>query len=611
MPTSSLRSHAVTSRSSSIFVFTLTLLRVLVITATLLGHTAGAFASPHMPRSPLRSQHTTWQQAGIAGRIAFVSTRDSFRGEVYTMRTDGTGIVRLTTNNAEETDLQWSPDGTRLLFAKDTEIYVMKADGTQQTRLTISGYADRSPTWSPDGRRIAYVSSAFRIEDQIFVMNADGSNPRQLTTDLPINPQDLQWSPDGTEFVFAAPTGGIYTLKADGTGLTDIAQDSTAESPAWSPDGEKIAFVSRRDGNDEVYVMNADGTEQALLSRNRYNDADPTWSPDGSYIAFTSTSDSARGEVYIMNADGSNPRRVTNNTVDEYTLAWSASSSTFPYAVHLPLIVNARSPEALPGRIAFISTRDHYQGEVYMMKTDGTGVVRLTTNTAKESSLQWSLDGTRLLLAAQRDGNDEIITLAADGRDEVRLTTNEYTDAFPSWSPDGKRIAYVSSSFRVNNQIFVMNADGSEQRQLTTDLPINPQDLQWSPDGTQFVFAAPTGGIYTLKADGTGLTDIAQDSTAELPAWSPDGEKIAFVSRRDGNDDVYVMNADGTQQTLLSNNRYNDGDPAWSPDGRYIAFTSTSDSNQDDVYIMNADGTQPVRVTNSDADETSLTWTRD
>jgi Tol biopolymer transport system component len=120
----------------------------------------------------------------------------------------------------------------------------------------------------------------------------------------------------------------------------------------------------------------------------------------------------------------------------------------------------------------------------------------------------------------------------------------------------------------------------------------------WSPDGTKIAFerlSAGNGQIYTMNADGTNQTNISNNAADEtFPAWSPDGTKIAFQSFREGDNDIYTMNPDGTNQTDISNNSLHDGDPSWAPDGTKIAFNNDDDFN---VYVMNADGSNVTRLT--------------
>ena len=160
----------------------------------------------------------------------------------------------------------------------------------------------------------------------LYVVNSDGSGLRNLTPKLAAGGRpglgpasDPAWSPDGQKLAFVRLNAGhgepIYVVKADGSGLRNLTPKPVGAyaAPAWSPDGRKIAFVSDRDGNSEVYVMNANGSGQRNLTRNPAFDADPAWSPDGRKIAFVSNRDGNYG-VYVMNADGSGQRRLAQHS---------------------------------------------------------------------------------------------------------------------------------------------------------------------------------------------------------------------------------------------------------------------------------------------------------
>ena len=253
----------------------------------------------------------------------------------------------------------------------------------------------------------------------------------------------------------------------------------------------QIAFNSQRDGNREVYVMDVDGKNQRNLTNNPAEDAWPSWSPNGQKIAFVSDRDWDTGlgwEIYVMDADGRNQRNLTNNpALQEYAPAWSPDGQ----------------------RIAFYSDRDG-NPEIYVMDADGKNQLRLTNNPANDSAPAWSPDGQKIAFDTNRDGNREIYIMDADGQNQLNLTTNPAFDAGPSWSPDGQRIAFyrVDTPDGVWDgqlcEIYVIDADGKNQRRLTNN---NVEDMNpdWSPDGQRIAFQSDRDGnseIYVMDADG-------------------------------------------------------------------------------------------------------------
>src|SRR5207302_497004 len=180
---------------------------------------------------------------------------------------------------------------------------------------------------------------------------------------------------------------------------------------ANGPFNGKIAFETDRDGNKEIYVMNADGTGQVNISNNPALDANPYWSPDGTKITFDSNRD-GNFEIYVMNADGSNQTRLTFNTATDSASSWSPDGT----------------------KIAFQSFRDG-NFEIYVMNADGTNQTRLTNNSAKDLFPKWSPDGKQIVFQSNRDGNDEIYVMDTNGANQTRLTNNTADDFVPNWQP--------------------------------------------------------------------------------------------------------------------------------------------------------------------------------
>lgn len=327
---------------------------------------------------------------------------------------------------------------------------------------------------------------------------------------------------------------------------------------AAAQEGEgRIAFYSNRDGNDEIYVMNADGSGVTNLTNNPAKDLEPDWSPDGSKIAFRSYRDGAL-DIYVMNADGSEVRNLSNNP----------------------------SVDKLP---------------------------------------TWSPDGSKVAFRSNRDGNWEIYVVNVDGSSLRNLTNNPAYDTAPAWSPDGSKMAFRSNRDG-NSEIYVVNVDGSGLRKLTNN-PGTVDELQtvsftylaWSPEGSKIaLLASDLNSTYTNIASVSVATGELKLLTSSVdrhgrPRWSPDGRQIAYDCKREDNWDIYVMTEEQLDPGVPVVHRLTDDPgrnwfPVWSPDGRKIAFQSKRDDNNWEVYVINADGSGLSNLTNNPADDHGVTW---
>ena len=259
--------------------------------------------------------------------IAFSSNREG-RLDIFVMKSDGSRQRNLTKNLASvHIDPAWSPDGRKIVFEKFGKIYVMNnADGKHLINLTPNqplNPGSYAPAWSPDGRKIA-----FERDRDIYVMNANGEKKVSLT-EGPTDDDDPAWAPDGRKIAFERDWN-IYVMNANGKRPVRLTFNVIGfnREPAWSPNGRKIAFRSNRDGNWDIYVMNADGTEQIQLTNTDslpnafpvYN-RNPFWSPNSRKIGFDSNRN-GNYEIYVMDADGDNPTNLTQNPASDIGGAW-------------------------------------------------------------------------------------------------------------------------------------------------------------------------------------------------------------------------------------------------------------------------------------------------
>ena len=276
---------------------------------------------------------------------------------------------------------------------------------------TPAGAVTSPPPLAPS--RIAFMSD--QDDDwELYVMDADGSNPVRLTRSTGRDAQP-SWSPDGSRIAFRSDRDGnpeIYVMDADGANQVRLTRSEGIDiDPTWSPDGSRIAFSSDRDGSREIYVMDADGSNPVRLTRSPSLDDSPDWSPDGSRIVFRSDRGGESG-IYVMEADGSDVVRLTTAGAVAGSPNWSPDGT----------------------RIAFSSSQDG-DSDVYVMEADGSGVVRLTTSASSDGSPTWSPDGSRIAFVSGRDGDWDIYLMDADGAHVTLLTTSAAGEFSPAWSP--------------------------------------------------------------------------------------------------------------------------------------------------------------------------------
>ncbi|MBT4503213.1 MAG: T9SS type A sorting domain-containing protein [Gemmatimonadetes bacterium] len=334
-------------------------------------------------------------------------------------------------------------------------------------------------------------------------------------TDHPETDYVSSWSPDGTRLTFQTyrdGNGEIYVIDADGGDPTNLTNDPAYDGfPAWSPDGTKIAFYSNREGDYEIHVMDADGGNPTNLTMLDGYDFYPSWSPDGTQIAFQTYRD-GNLEIYAMDADGGNQTNLTNNDARDGISSWSPDGT----------------------RIAFQSYREG-EGELYVLDLETGNVTKLTEGFVAPASA-WSPDGTQIVFESERSGNLEIYVIDADGGDPIEITHHPEGDMNAVWSPTGNRIAFVSK--RVGNwDLFILSMDEASR------VEIDPEER-----GTVFTgstaLAVRTGADWWLSCqpaapfDWTGYGalsfafhpgDLSASSGEELSVWIR-GKEVDLLS---------------------------------------------------------------------------------
>lgn len=258
-----------------------------------------------------------------------------------------------------------------------------------------------------------------------------------------------------------------------------------------------------------------------------------------------------------------------------------------------------------PPLIAFVSDIDG-NNEVYYTLPDGSGTGRVTNNLAQDNNPCWHPDKTKLVFDTNRTGNYEIFCANPDGTGLTNLTNTAGSSANddeyrPAYSPDGTRILFDTSRGGILNNIFVMNVDGTGQTNVSNS-PHYSVRGRWSPDGTKIVYMSNMSGsldVYMMNVDGSGQTNLTSSSTAndEEPCFTADGTRIVFTSDRDqmGIYNLYLMMVDGSNVMRLTNNSCKDTSPSCSPNGSQIAFMSDRDGSQD-IFLMDLSGEDRYKI---------------
>ncbi|MBD0329668.1 MAG: PD40 domain-containing protein [Thermoleophilia bacterium] len=291
----------------------------------------------------LGSDSPSWSPDGAA--LVFTGFRSGRPGDVYVIRRNGRAERRLTTTPQHEDTPRWSPDGSRIAFVRHVDevpqLFVMNVDGSGVRRLTTAREPSFAPTWSPDALRIAFT----RGRDSVIGSDALGDDRRAVGVSQDTRPSE------------------IHVLDLESGGETQLTHNDAIDTqPAWSPDGQLIAFTSDRTGTgaQQIFVMRPDGTAQRKLTDEPvsfFNELRPAWTRDGSAIAFVSERHPPLGntEIYAVDADGGNVRRVTFNDFHDDWPAWAPD-----------------------GELAIARGRTSFRPEVWVMSPDGSLARKLT-----------------------------------------------------------------------------------------------------------------------------------------------------------------------------------------------------------------------------------------
>ena len=545
----------------------------------------------------------------------------SLAGDIYLIGIDGITKTNLTSSPEKDTEPTWSPDGTRIAFASgpegEREIHVLDRRTGSITNLTDHSADDYAPAWSPSGEAIVFVSDRDDIEvcpefrgacDDVFVLDVETGDvanvTRRFTTD-----GEPTWSPDGEWIAFSSSRDGelhVFVTRPDGGEAANVSRSGEIArsrdreyDPAWSPDGRSISFVRRWNLQAvrwSIEVTDPQGGEQIeLVEESNQRKMSPTWSPDGRHLAYA-----LRDGIVVMDADGTNARVLVAEALrDDGHLAWEPD-------VAVEVVVDYGG--ALPGEAG--SEGGGGDGE----EPPDTVVV---PDVGEDTS-----DALQVVFVSDITGNPEVYLMDSDGSDQVNVTQHGAVDLDPAFSPDGQLLAFTSGVGRGPTwDVYLQDGSGRDAWNLTQSAS-SGNSPSWAPDGRRIAYVVDGAGFRSIYTVATGTGDVVQvssDSTKDYgPAWSPNSSRIAYVSAWEGVSEIRVVDADDGQVSQVTQgeereaSRYPAKDclPAWAPDGERLAYVVGQGGRQE-ICVVDMEGGAITQLTYDGGYKRSLSWSPD
>ena len=384
------------------------------------------------------------------------------------------------------------------------------------------------------------------------------------------------------------------------------SQPGAELSPSVSPDGRSVVYAGSQSGNWDIYLLRVGGKNAINLTKDSVDDdSQPAFSPDGDFIAFRSERDV--GGIYLMGATGESVRRLTNSG---FNPSWSPDGSRIVFSSQT--VVDEPNNRAGDGAISIAAVAS---GRVTP--------IRIANGFSDAVQPSWSPHGNRIVYWTLNRGHRDIWTVRPDGTDPVRVTDgiDGVTNWSPVWAPDGKYLYFSSDRGGISN-LWRVRINEESGRTSEPPQPVTSgggtnqrQHVSISRDGRviAYVEEVVVHSLFRLpfrpsdgKVPGPSAFLLQGSKSVESPDPSPDGRFVAYSSWVQ-QEDIYIVNSDGTGERQLTNDAYRDRIPRWSPDGSRIAFYSNR-SGRFEIWTIRPDGSGLEQVTNDSQDVTRCVW---
>lgn len=504
-----------------------------------------------------------------------------------------------------------APDGNSIAYSSDHtgafEIYVKQlAPGARELQLTSDGQQNFHPTWSPDGKMIAYSSKG---RGGIWVMPSSGGSAKQLT-DFGGRPA---WSPVGSLIAFQSPpTIGVEASTTGVVGppttlwivpsqggearpLTRVGSPPGGHgNPSWSPDGKRVVFiVSDSSSRIDIWNISVDGTGLTRVTDgSRSWLYDPIYAPDGEHIYYGGVSETGGFSLYKLRVSPVNgeamgpPVEIAGSVLARFKhLTISADGKRLAYSAPMSR-----------GNVSSVTLSP--------VSNETLGAPRVLTQDSSYRKIQptWSPDGRKIAYVEVRGGvNQDIWVMDGDGRNQTQLTTDPGIDWAPSWFPDNDRIAFKSAR-QEKNMLWTVSLKSGRETPLIEPL-IDLGFPKVSPDGKLIVFNSIKSGplnLWVIPVEGGEPKQLTFDKDlAGFACWSPDGRYLAFEIKRGDDTHIAIMPSSGGTPTQLTAARGQSFTGSFSPDGERIAFAAERDGIWN-IYWVSRDGKTQKQLTSYD-----------